>query len=369
MPARTAGSALLRAAVLATLCVRCEASSRCFDEDTFWSSGEQQCTSCGDQYDIQPGYEFTSHCGHLDDGGRFDQPWRPCTTGTFNNGTLPHCQTCTHCPPGHTLRHKCTREKDTQCQEEVSTESTTPVTEGNSPVTEGTIHSTSTRQTQVSVSLNDTSAYLVALGCMAGVLALILLAVAMKCCTRKRHCLTKLFCRCKERAGSVLPTLSWRRAPSEQLDPQYIVIPDAGSPLLNQSGNSTPKLSSNGDQDPDSRHLDNVLTPKQQGAPLQAVLDNLDVLQELVILLDPESTVAKTTRNVAARCHFPATWVNYTYSMRDSKSPLQAVLEGVAAKWPDWTVGHLGRLLSDLGRNDAVAVLAKLPLVPRYIQH
>ncbi|MGH0183405.1 UNVERIFIED_CONTAM: hypothetical protein FKN15_011963 [Acipenser sinensis] len=81
----------------------------------------------------------------------------------------------------------------------------------------------------------------------------------------------------------------------------------------------------------------------------------------MVMLLDPESPNSRTTRHLAARCSFPATWINYTYSMRDSKSPLKAVLEAVSAKWPDWTVGQLARVLADMGRNDAVKILAKLP--------
>uniref|UniRef100_A0AAX7TX86 TNFR-Cys domain-containing protein n=1 Tax=Astatotilapia calliptera TaxID=8154 RepID=A0AAX7TX86_ASTCA len=95
-------------------------------------------------------------------------------------------------------------------------------------------------------------------------------------------------------------------------------------------------------------------------APLQTVLDNLDVLEELVILLDPESHVRKSTKHLASHCAFPSTWITYTYSMKDSKSPLKAVLEGVTCKNPDWTVGHLAKLLKQMERNDAIAALAKL---------
>lgn len=95
-------------------------------------------------------------------------------------------------------------------------------------------------------------------------------------------------------------------------------------------------------------------------APLQTVLDNLDVLEELVILLDPESHVRKSTKHLASHCAFPSTWITYTYSMKDSKSPLKAVLEGVTCKNPDWTVGHLAKLLKQMERNDAIAALTKL---------
>ena len=90
------------------------------------------------------------------------------------------------------------------------------------------------------------------------------------------------------------------------------------------------------------------------------MLDNLDVLEELVILLDPESHGVKNTKHLASLCSFPATWINYTYSMKESRSPLNAVLEGVTSRNPDWTVGHLAKLLRHMERNDAIAVLAKL---------
>ncbi|XP_062322650.1 IGF-like family receptor 1 isoform X5 [Osmerus eperlanus] len=99
-----------------------------------------------------------------------------------------------------------------------------------------------------------------------------------------------------------------------------------------------------------------------QSAPLQIVLENLDVLEELVILLDPERAGVKNTTHLASRCSFPSTWITYTYSLRATRSPLKAVLEGVTTRNPDWTVGHLARLLKEMDRNDAVAVLTKLSL-------
>ncbi|KAL0174892.1 hypothetical protein M9458_030860, partial [Cirrhinus mrigala] len=97
-------------------------------------------------------------------------------------------------------------------------------------------------------------------------------------------------------------------------------------------------------------------------APLKMVLNNLDVLEELVLVLDPDISGAKNTRHLAAQCSFSFAWINYAYSMKDHKSPLVAVLEGVVTKNPDWTVGHLAELLTGIGRNDAVEILAKLPV-------
>ncbi|XP_056300844.1 IGF-like family receptor 1 [Pseudoliparis swirei] len=108
--------------------------------------------------------------------------------------------------------------------------------------------------------------------------------------------------------------------------------------------------------------LEHILGPDILAAPLQTVLDNLDVLEELVILLDPENQGVKNTKHLASHCSFPATWITYIYSMKDSKSPLKALLEGVTSKNPDWTVGRLAELLQHMERNDAIAVLTKLEL-------
>lgn len=90
------------------------------------------------------------------------------------------------------------------------------------------------------------------------------------------------------------------------------------------------------------------------------MLENLDVLEELVILLDPDSNRVKNTKHLASLCSFPSPWITYAYSMKDSKSPLKAVLEGVTSRHPDWTVCHLAKLLRQMERNDAINVLAKL---------
>ncbi|KAM6910448.1 IGF-like family receptor 1 [Xenentodon cancila] len=110
---------------------------------------------------------------------------------------------------------------------------------------------------------------------------------------------------------------------------------------------------------------EDVLSDKIQSAPLQEVLDNLDVLEELIILLDPEIQGIKNTKHLASLCSFPFPWVTYIYSMKDSKSPLKAVLERLISSHPDWTVGYLARLLKEMERNDAIAVLTKLRPSPQ----
>lgn len=111
---------------------------------------------------------------------------------------------------------------------------------------------------------------------------------------------------------------------------------------------------------PRNNNVKEILSPTILSAPLQTVLDNLDVLEDLVILLDPESHGVKNTKHLASHCSFPSSWITYTYSMKESKSPLKAVLEGVTSRNPEWTVEQLAELLRLMERNDALAVLAKL---------
>lgn len=102
--------------------------------------------------------------------------------------------------------------------------------------------------------------------------------------------------------------------------------------------------------------------PQILSAPLLTVLDRLDVLEDLVILLDPESHGVKSTKHLASLCSFSSSWITYTYSMKDSKSPLKAVLEGITSRHPDWTVGHLAKMFRDMERHDAIAVLGNLDI-------
>ncbi|EMP29870.1 Splicing factor U2AF 26 kDa subunit [Chelonia mydas] len=72
------------------------------------------------------------------------------------------------------------------------------------------------------------------------------------------------------------------------------------------------------------------------GAPLQHLLDNVDVLEELIMLLDPEGKAGGGTRHLAARYGLSATWIDYAYSLRSTRSPLRATLETVAGPLPRW---------------------------------
>ncbi|XP_035869226.1 IGF-like family receptor 1 isoform X3 [Phyllostomus discolor] len=105
--------------------------------------------------------------------------------------------------------------------------------------------------------------------------------------------------------------------------------------------------------------------PNLTSQPLSRLLDELEVLEELIVLLDPEpgpggSLACGTTRHLAARYGLPAAWSTFAYSLRPSRSPLRALIEMVVAREPSASLGQLHIHLAQLGRADALKVLSKL---------
>lgn len=247
---------------------------------------------------FKPGHYVTPNCGKDDDGGIHDFASRDCDNNTFNTGSRAYCQPCTLCPPGYDQLSPCDSTTDTLCRkaERAHTESMTVATDAPDKVP---------------------AALTWAVPLILISITLVVLSACVIYIKRKRGHET---------------VLAYNRRTS------YTSL-------------SAP---------PANNHPQDILSPTVLCAPLQTVLDNLDVLEELVILLDPESHGVKNTKHLASHCSFPATWITYTYSMRDSKSPLKAVLEGVNSRHPDWTVGHLVKLLRQIDRNDAIACLGKL---------
>lgn len=105
--------------------------------------------------------------------------------------------------------------------------------------------------------------------------------------------------------------------------------------------------------------------PSLESQPLSRLLDELEVLEELILLLDPEPgpggrMACGTTRHLAARYGLPAAWSTFAYSLRPSRSPLRALIEMVVAREPSAALGQLGTHLAQIGRADALQVLSKL---------
>ncbi|XP_003454462.1 IGF-like family receptor 1 [Oreochromis niloticus] len=303
-------------------------SERCHDLTTFWDSKQQKCISCLNNT-IKPGHEITPNCGYDDHGGRHEGTRRPCKTNTFNNGSGIHCKPCSTCPSGLTEK-PCNATADTVCGKVPVTQRipttyfpvTKPPQDVSSPISSASTtlayQGPTLTQTSPPSSPHSVTHWAVPLAILISILiAAMCYVFGLK---RKR---AKAFCR----------------------QPSHI------------NGGFAPLTGSSNGSD-----VEDILSPDILSAPLQTVLDNLDVLEELVILLDPESHVRKSTKHLASHCAFPSTWITYTYSMKDSKSPLKAVLEGVTCKNPDWTVGHLAKLLKHMERNDAIAALAKLKI-------
>ncbi|XP_062254653.1 IGF-like family receptor 1 isoform X2 [Platichthys flesus] len=293
-------------------------SKKCTDLTTYYDTTTATCVPCK----FKPGYGVNPNCGYGDDGGRHDVMYSRCEANRFNDGSRALCVNCTSCPPGSNVIRTCDTTTDTECEEPSGSTSQVPVKIQTDPPSDKHTNFTPTGRL-LPTTFNPTPA---------ASSSVVIWAVP----------LTILIC----------ITLSLISA--------YIIYMKRNKgrrPLLHFSKRSS--LAKEGFA-PLSAWSDDVLSPDILSAPLQTVLNNLDVLEELVILLDPESQFLKNTKHLASQCSFPSTWITYTYSMKDSKSPLKALLERVTSSHPDWTVGHLAKLLSQMERNDAIAVLAQL---------
>ncbi|XP_012718052.3 IGF-like family receptor 1, partial [Fundulus heteroclitus] len=301
-------------------------SDICFDLTTYWDSIRKKCVPC----ETKAGYEVTKNCGRDDEGGVHTNKFTPCKPDTFNDGTSAHCRSCSTCPPGTFIRGQCTSTSDTICEEDKNASQTPPTpaaTLESRTTTHATAPSSTTatmyQTTNLLVTSNEPHAPLWPVP-IAVIAFFMLVATVFALKMKNRRGVCKNVC-CKRRAS--------------------------------YKGEGFSPISSSGSN---SEVLEDILDAKILAAPLHTVLDDLDVLEELVILLDPDTQGIKSTKHLASLCSFPSTWITYTYSMKDSKSPLKAVLEGVTSKQPDWTVAHLAQLLRQMGRNDALAVLIKL---------
>ncbi|KAK9513622.1 hypothetical protein VZT92_027139 [Zoarces viviparus] len=303
-------------------------SQKCSNATTFWDIHTSKCVLCP----RKPGYEVTTNCGYDDDGGQHETSLIKCEADTFNDGSGAHCQPCAPCPPGSTISTPCSTTSNTKCRFTGRGATGVAAPEPTTSHYDSGLFSTTTNQGS---GFKPRAPTIRPYGHDVGPLWAIPFAILTSI-------MLVVICACliyMKRKRGQHTVLSYRRRSS------YI---NAGfSPLSAPPGN---------------HDLEHILSPDILSAPLQTVLDNLDVLEELVILLDPENQGVKNTKHLASHCSFPATWITYTYSMKESKSPLKAVLEGVTSRQPDWTVGHLARLLKHMERNDAIAVLAKLGL-------
>nr|XP_055053097.1 IGF-like family receptor 1 [Misgurnus anguillicaudatus] len=311
-------------------------SDICVDGQYF-DRDEHKCEPCKDKFNFRKGFEFTSNCGLDDHSNVVDSIYQICRKGTFNDGSFEKCQKCTQClyatlsPCNSESNAVCCQErefvKDGHCVVRPVTTTVIPTTSRNlsTPVS---FTEPSTTQAPTHPRVINETALFVCVGFLS-VLTLLCMLFILRRRTRRSN-------REQNSNGEIREIL-----PNESL-PQKVVFE-------NKNADWSPSVFSS-----------KLLAPEIQNASLNTVLNNLDVLEELVLLLDPDISGAKNTRHLAAQCSFSFAWINYAYLMKDHKSPLVAVLEGVVAKNPDWTVADFARLLTAIGRNDAVEILTKL---------
>ncbi|TRY91349.1 hypothetical protein DNTS_026242 [Danionella cerebrum] len=336
---------------------------RC-SKETFWDRPKHECRPCEEKYYIKKGHEFSSNCGWSDEQHQSMPVYIECAPGTFNDGSFVRCQRCLLCPETLTSAFACTTTSNAICckqgerilnskcipQPFISTTwsttdttiaATTVADWNHSPNTTESNHQTTVPQqtwsgsstlTPQTPNTSVTAAY-VSLGIIPAFLLVCLLLVIRR----------------KRAPGFKEDFQKWcngavRKKGTDRLQQSVSYS------IINETGNS--ELSTVYSQ---------LIAPEVLSAPLRSVLNNLDVLEELVLVLDPDISGAKNTRHLASQCSFSFAWINYAYSMKDHKSPFVAVLEGVVTKNPDWTVNHLAELLTSIGRNDAVEILTKIP--------
>uniref|UniRef100_A0A8C2PRN3 IGF-like family receptor 1 n=2 Tax=Cyprinus carpio TaxID=7962 RepID=A0A8C2PRN3_CYPCA len=352
-------------------------SDKCL-EGKFWNRPRYKCEPCETKYQIIKGYEFIENCGWSDEQHQVESPYKPCRDGTFNDGSQVKCQNCRYCPAPQFTASECSTTSDAICCRQgeqvfngkcipqppqttrITTASTTVfmatssvassslssttqnVFSEPSTITQNFISSPQSVMSTTSPSSTEKSPVNQFAGIYVcfGILSTLILLCLFLFIKRRTKPFNEELKKCCN--GASHKSLSKKGIGRYEQDISYNII----------------KESSNNDHVTGLSHL---LVPEVQDAPLKMVLNNLDVLEELVLVLDPDISGAKNTRHLAAQCSFSFAWINYAYSMKDHKSPLVAVLEGVVTKNPDWTVSHLAELLTAIGRNDAVEILAKLP--------
>uniref|UniRef100_A0A8C4XEJ1 TNFR-Cys domain-containing protein n=1 Tax=Erpetoichthys calabaricus TaxID=27687 RepID=A0A8C4XEJ1_ERPCA len=385
-------------------------SRYCGRTEYFDFEGDESCKQCRERFPIKPGFEFSRNCGIDDFGNSPLNTYQECRNGTYNNGEFDLCQQCSTCQ-ADVERIICSTTHDTLCcasgewiesglcppacchcserNQQISRSSFCPKTHFNCKQVEGqpcqpeeettfsitvsttipnlhrldlttnqsisgqtatpilTEQTTKTTLTEEPTSPNSTNTA-VALPVFL-TLAILLIFLVIFCVYK---------CWAKMKAAPKMPSLYFHEG-GPHLDQDHLPTESAPKQILRQPL-MMPQANGLHREDSVDKIDIKVNGSELHTAPLQTVLNNLDVLEELIMLLDPEISNTKSTKHLASRCQFPSTWINYTYSMKDSKSPLKVLLEAVSAKWPDWTVGQLAVMLSDMERNDAVKVLTKL---------
>ncbi|KFO30040.1 IGF-like family receptor 1 [Fukomys damarensis] len=332
---------LLQIMLLLALAVpRSKASGHCSPLQ-YWNPDSKRCSSCLQRFGPPPypDHEFEENCGLSDFGDHLTHPFKKCSPGHCNPDFAELCSPCTvEAPvpirtgsPGRT--QQCCGEVLVQLQR------AGPGLDGVAVLQE----STSPGSSSLSWTTQSSFSHFV----LPLVLVLSLMLAMLTC-------------------GLLLQRHHQKGKAHSPLCPGLV------------HGDNTPTLSLHSPFSPGIMETEGtgkaLLLPLQSmelaglvAQPLSRLLDELEVLEELIVLLDPEpgpgpggGMAYGTTRHLAARYGLPAAWSTFAYSLRPTRSPLRALIEMVVAREPSATLGELSVHLAHLRRNDALQVLSRL---------
>ncbi|XP_045438474.1 IGF-like family receptor 1 isoform X3 [Pipistrellus kuhlii] len=302
---------LLSAALFLAQAVPHEASQHCSRLE-YWNPDNQCCGSCLQRFGPPPcpDYEFSENCGLNDFGDHVMHPFKKCPSGKCN---LDFAELCGFC--GSRTRASTPERSRQRCEEPAPPKEPCPLkfetpSVPSSQETSSPAISSPSRTSEYTVPQQALLTFALPL-----VLVLLVTSAAILLFTLQRH------------------------------SPYY------PCPGFNTSQGSL--VASEAE------------LPNLASQPLSRLLDELEVLEELIVLLDPEpgpggALACGTTRHLAAKYGLPASWSTFAYSLRPSHSPLRALIEMVVAREPSASLDQLGTYLAQLGRADALQVLSKL---------
>lgn len=330
-PARMGPQCLLFAALLLAQAAPGKISRYCGRLE-YWNPDNKCCGSCLQRFGPPPcpDYEFSVNCGLSDSGDHERHPFQKCPSGQCNPSGAELCSPCgggTTASTQRETRRPCLEKSvptKEPCPLKLETSSSASYQEPNSPE----IYSSEQTESEHSVPRQALLSFALPL-----VLVLLFTSAAVFLFALQRH-----------RRGRQRKAIHYPY-PSLACDSNtHTFLPSSPSGFMEASEAELPNLASQ---------------------PLSRLLDELEVLEELIVLLDPEpgpggALACGTTRHLAARYGLPATWSTFAYSLRPSRSPLRALIEMVVAREPSTSLGQFGTHLAQLGRADALQVLSKL---------
>ncbi|KAL1769261.1 IGF-like family receptor 1 [Sigmodon hispidus] len=301
----------------------------------YWNPDNKCCSSCLQRFGPPacPDYEFTENCGLNDSGDTVAHTFRKCSPGYCNPNGRELCSLCSNgatTPP----RRESHRRRQKQCRKKpIPPRDVCPLPAEETGIFSYPMQGQTTKHEVSRPGFAPPSVLLLAM--LPLLLVLLILAVVLLSLSKRKA------------RSRPCPSLAFG-------EPSTCTSGPSPSPLPEVLGSrKTPPLHS-------SCELQGLASQ-----PLSRLLDELEVLEELIMLLDPEpgptgSMAYGTTRHLATRYGMPATWSTFAYSLRPNRSPLRALIEMVVAREPSATLGQLGIYLAQLGRADALQVLAKL---------